>query len=168
MSGAGEDQRLAEVLEERARRLAETARSSEARVRLYEVALVRIGSQHLGVPADHVRDIAPLTTLTRLPAQPRLVRGLTQLRGQLMSVIDGAALVEASDAGSQGFAVVLDAEQGPIALAVDSVEGFRPVFADEVVDGLNATTRPVIAATRDLVSILDVPRILESEGVVAR
>ena len=85
-----------------------------------------------------------------------------------MSVIDAAALMEVDDADPAAFAVVLEDERGPVALAVEAVEGFRTIYADELVDGLDGTTRPVLAATPDRVCVLDVPRVLASEGVVAQ
>jgi chemotaxis signal transduction protein len=162
-----QEARLDELLAERARRLAEAAARTEQHELRHQVALVRVGSQRLGVPAEFIREIVPLKGLVRVPSQPPLLQGLTQLRGELMGVVDTAALLEITDAEQSSFLVVLDAAPGTLALGVDVVDGFRAIHADEVAQGLAGTAGPVITVTRDFVAVLDVPLIFQADGIKA-
>jgi purine-binding chemotaxis protein CheW len=47
-----------------------------------------IGSQHYAVPIDVVREILKLGRLTQLPRMPAFVRGVMNLRGAVVPVID--------------------------------------------------------------------------------
>lgn len=50
--------------------------------------LLRISNQLFGVPATHVREMAELGAVTRIPQSPPHVLGLITLRGQIVPAID--------------------------------------------------------------------------------
>lgn len=54
--------------------------------------LFRIGTEDYGLPIDAVEEVAPLPSrLTRLPKAPLFVKGVMNLRGRVVPVIDQAA-----------------------------------------------------------------------------
>ena len=79
-----------------------------------------VGGQDLAVAIDDVREILEVGRLTALPRTPDFVRGVMNLRGAVVPVIDLAARVgqPAITIGRRSCVVVVKAE--PSAAAVDS------------------------------------------------
>ncbi|HUK21095.1 MAG TPA: chemotaxis protein CheW [Gemmatimonadales bacterium] len=90
----------------------------------------RVGELACAAPADLVREILPQFPATRIPGAPEVVRGLVNVRGNLITVIDGwRALGQPAAAGSTDAATTMLFELG-VAPARRLV-GFT---VDEVVD----------------------------------
>ncbi|MCB1742289.1 MAG: chemotaxis protein CheW [Gammaproteobacteria bacterium] len=157
---------LEKVFAERARKLAVSTTDEKQRESVANVALFRVGAEAFGVDALSVRDIAPLPPVTALPCLPSLLTGIIQLRGELMSVIDAAVLLELDEAPSARYCIVLESRRGAVGLAVSAIDGFREIFADELIDGLGKGHRPVMATTRDLVSMLDVEQVFAHDKLI--
>ena len=156
---------LEKLLDERAKHLAASAEDKRVRELAYQIAEVQVGEMRLGIDATCIREITPLSAVTRFPGQPASLRGLTQVRGELMSLVDSASIMNVADAPEPQFCVVIESEHGSIALAVQAVNGFRGVYSDELIDGFAVDARPLRALTGDFLGILDVPRLLESDAV---
>lgn len=60
---------------------------------------------------DQVREIVPISATTRLPGAPPFVRGLINLRGNLVTVLD-AAMSLYGVSGDDTFASILLVERG--------------------------------------------------------
>jgi purine-binding chemotaxis protein CheW len=80
------------------------------------------------VPSEHVREITPLGGLTRIPRAPEYVRGLFNLRGVLLTVIDlSHRLGQPPCQGAEPSILVLQVEGKTLGLLVDDVhEVFSP------------------------------------------
>jgi purine-binding chemotaxis protein CheW len=99
-----------------------------------EVVVVRVAGRPFAVPTARVREVAPLVALTPVPIAPPRVAGLTQIRGQILPVLDLVADGVHAPKPNDPLVVV---ELGPVraAIAVDSVEGVQsPPDGTEVVD----------------------------------
>jgi purine-binding chemotaxis protein CheW len=82
--------------------------------------LFRCGSQVLAAEAAAVREILPAGPATRIPGAPAPVRGLINVRGTLVPVVDTAAA--AGLEGGAGATVILVERKGrTVALVVDEV-----------------------------------------------
>ncbi len=97
------------------------------------VVLVQASGRARAVPADLVREIATLPSLTPVPTAPARILGLTTLRGQILPVVALAPTASPPRPGDP--LVVLEDAQGPwAALAVDEVRG---VVADSDAEPLD-------------------------------
>jgi len=68
-----------------------------------------------------VREIVPVRRATRLPGAPGYVRGLINLRGAIVTVIDLAARLAGSTAATDGSIVVAEYGSKNVGIAVDEV-----------------------------------------------
>ena len=66
---------------------------------------------------DWVREVVAAPTVTRLATAPAVVLGLFNLRGQIVPLLDTAALLGIGTMGATAFAVVVSCPQGPVGLA---------------------------------------------------
>jgi purine-binding chemotaxis protein CheW len=110
-----------------------------------DVVVVEVGGRRIAVPTASVREVTTLATLTPVPGAPPAVAGLTQVRGQILPVLDvdgdGARAAPAQD-------TIVIVERGPVraALRVDRVTGVEPsadpvaeLDLDELLRGVRGT-----------------------------
>lgn len=161
-------ERLQKVLQERARKLA--ARSSELVERKVHAttAIVVVGSESFAIPSEFVRGIVPLVEAMRLPGLPAHLLGIVHFRGELISVVDLGLYLGARGATRPRFLVVVRGGPGLIGLGVEEVLEFRALHEDEVEANAHAGNRPLRAVTRDLVQVLDIPRLVSDEALVVQ
>jgi purine-binding chemotaxis protein CheW len=76
-----------QILSDRAARLAEHLEEEDAGEQM-SLLLIRLGEELFGLDAQSVDRVQPVEQLTRVPRVPDWVRGVTNLRGRLLSVVD--------------------------------------------------------------------------------
>jgi purine-binding chemotaxis protein CheW len=88
-------------------------------------------------PVDEVREIVPIAPLTRLPGAPRYVRGLINLRGSLVTVIDASLCLYGVPADNNPDASILLVERRDrvAGVMVDSVFDIQSLPAEDVEGG---------------------------------
>lgn len=108
---------------------------------MQDCLVFRLGPERFGVPLDAVREIRRPGRVTPLPEAPTWLRGVTNLRGVILAVVDlGLALGLGSDptptVGRKSRLVVMRDRECDAGFFVDAVEG---VF---VVDGADCRAVP--------------------------
>jgi len=114
-----------------------------------------------GCDIGSVREIVPIRHATRLPGAPPYVRGLINLRGAIVTVIDLAARLAGTSAAMEGSVVLADHGSKHVGLAVDEVrdvqllapDRFEPATGGGVVRGLGHLDDGVVI-------VLDVPAVV--------
>ena len=75
-----------------------------------------------GVGVEHVQEVIPYQEMTEVPLAPRVIRGLINLRGQIVTAIDLRRRLELPDAANQfPMNVVIRTEDGLVSLLVDAI-----------------------------------------------
>jgi chemotaxis signal transduction protein len=87
------------------------------------VVLLPVGADLYAVPIEWVREVVAAPALTGLVTAPVLVLGLMNLRGEIVPLLDTAALLGVGTVGGAAFAAVLHTPQGPAALAATGLPG---------------------------------------------
>ena len=83
--------------------------------------LFRAGGQVFALDAGAVREILPSTVPTRIPGAPDAVRGLINVRGLLVTVVDAARAAGVGSAADTGSTILVDRATRPVGLVVDEV-----------------------------------------------
>ena len=86
-----------------------------------------------GVDVQKVQEVVPYQEMTRVPLAPPTVRGLLNLRGQIVTGIDLARRLELPDrpADQLPMNVVLRGEDCPVSFLVDEIGEVIEVAADD-------------------------------------
>lgn len=94
----------------------------------------RIGPVLFGIPVGHVIEIVEGYDVTPLFKVPPILRGLINLRGQVLACLDisGDLGLPPRPLGERDHFVVLKVEDAELALCVDRVTGIRRLAADRV------------------------------------
>ena len=82
--------------------------------------LMPIHDDIYAMPIEWVREVLADPTVTRLATAPPAVLGLINLRGEIVPLLDTAALLGLGTVAAASFAVVVNTPLGPAALAVTS------------------------------------------------
>ena len=90
--------------------------------------LVELQGGFYGIDAGAVREIVGFQSATRLPGAPPYVRGVVNLRGQLLTVVDlGQRLTGHPIDSSDGSIVVVTSEERVLGLLVGDVHDVQDV-----------------------------------------
>lgn len=157
------------IMRARARAVARVIEPAGSDRDFARVALIRVGSEIIGVQGEHLVEIVPLPAVTPLPGTPAWLTGITQVRGELMSVVDLARLFDLGGGEPAVYLAVIGGERGPVGIQVDELLGFQAVARDELaahIQDLGGGDLPVIGVTRELVRLLDTGRLLEDDRLI--
>src|SRR5262245_61346635 len=85
-----------------------------------------------GVSVEKVQEVVPYQEMTRVPLAPATVRGLLNLRGQIVTGIDLRRRLELGErpAGALPMNVVLRGEENPVSFLVDDIGEVIELAAD--------------------------------------
>ncbi|HXE57168.1 MAG TPA: chemotaxis protein CheW [Gemmatimonadales bacterium] len=84
--------------------------------------LFRIGGLDCALPVEMVREVLPVQPATRIPGAPPAVEGLVNVRGTLLTVVDGPRLLDRPGArGEESSLLVLRLGGRAVGLQVDQV-----------------------------------------------
>ncbi|KPA14332.1 CheW-like protein domain protein [Candidatus Magnetomorum sp. HK-1] len=76
------------ILEQRARKLAELPKKDLDAEDIFHALTFKIGEERYAVDIQRVREVHPLSRLSRVPCTPDFVIGTVNIRGHIYSVID--------------------------------------------------------------------------------
>ena len=158
--------RVSDILRARARNLARPLGCREADGNSLHVVEFRLAKESYAIELAYVREVLRLENLTPLPCTPPFVRGIINMRGQILPVIDIKRFFELPDAGITDLhrVIVVRAEGAEMGILADTVTAVRSIPLDRVQPSLPTLTGIRAAylrgVTDDHVVILDVSKIL--------
>jgi purine-binding chemotaxis protein CheW len=132
-----------------------------------------VGDLLFGIEVDQVQEVLRPQEITRVPLAPPVVRGLINLRGQIVAALDLRRRLDLDPAAlDEPFVnVVIHTQDGPVSLLVDEidevVEAGEEAFEDppETLKGNARTvTRGVYKLAGRLMHVLDAEKVVSHEG----
>lgn len=153
------------LLDARARQLARVDASSAQES--VDVITFRLAKETYTVATAWVSGVFPLHAITPVPGAGELVLGITEWRGDLLTLIDlrrllGLPLTKLDDLG---MAIVLGADQPAFGILADAVTGLATVVTSELhapKRGTPYSSSHVRGLTGDAVIMLDAESLLKS------
>jgi len=129
------------------------------------VLIVDLGGGLYGLDSAAVREIVSLLPPTRLPGAPAHVRGVVNLRGQLLTVVDAAHRLTGNPTASiNGSIVVVTVGEKPLGLIVDDVhdvQDLQVVPAErEVLSRTDGLLTGVGRLGDEVVLVIDIPELV--------
>ena len=130
---------------------------------------VRIADQEYSVDIMSVREIRGWTRATSLPHAPDYVRGVINLRGSVLPVVDLAVrlAIESGDPNERSVIIVIDLGGRTVGLRVDAVSDILSIPASALqtppellADQSEAFIRALTIVEGRMLRVLDVRRVL--------
>jgi len=161
------------ILRARARFLAqERKEDKELPQSPLEVVEFLLASEHYGIELTNIREIHALSEFTPVPGTPAFVLGLTNVRGQILSLIDIKKLFDLPERGLTDLnkVIVVRTHQMELGILADAVLGVRTIAPSEFQTSLPTLTgiraEYLKGITKDPLVILDVEKILSDGKIV--
>ena len=138
---------------------------------LQQLCTFNVNSHRFAIEVERVQEVLRFQPMTRVPLASPMVRGLINLRGQIVTAIDLRRRLGMPDApsGTLPMSVVLRTEQGAVSVLVDRIgdvcEVSREQFElppDTLRDLARDTIRGVFKLPDELLILLDVERVVEA------
>jgi purine-binding chemotaxis protein CheW len=131
----------------------------EPQVPTRRLLVFELGGYPLACDMDSFREIVPIREMTRLPGAPPTVCGLINLRGTIVTVLDGGLAVgKPAFKRGEGLILLVDFQERWVGVGVDDVRDIQDVPVDKFA-AADATEIPVTGAVTGAVEI-DGERVL--------
>lgn len=143
--------------------------ASQAAAGDLELLSFRIADQEYSVDIMSVREIRSWTRATSLPHAPDYVRGVINLRGSVLPVVDLALRlgIDAGEPHERGVIIVVDMEGRTVGLRVDAVSDILSVPASDLQtppellsDQAEGFIRALTIVEGRMIRVLDVRRVM--------
>jgi chemotaxis signal transduction protein len=124
---------------------------------------VRAGGEHYALPVGGVREIAKLGQVTPVPGAPGAVLGVWNLRGDVMAVLDLAALLGLAGNAEPSRIVVVENGERHGGLAVEAVLDVGPI-PESLEPADSGHLSGAVLIERTPVGVLDLDAVLATVG----
>lgn len=157
---------------ERAKALSREPRVEEAAPGSLEVVEFLLAYERYGIESSYVREVCPLKELTPLPCTPPFVRGITSIRGQILSVLDLKRFFGLPERGLTDLnqVLLLHGDDLEFGLLADAILGVRSIPTAEIQPSLPTLTgireAYLKGVTRERVVILDAGKLLSDKKMI--
>ena len=134
-----------------------------------QTVVFRMGDESFGIDIFRVHEIIRMREITPIPRTDKHIRGLVNLRGNTIPVIDLGARLNLTTAGMTDSTriIVVESDQGNIGIIVDSVSEVITLEPDQVestppliADGSNDFVKAVARRDDCLITLLDLDKTL--------
>ena len=135
-----------------------------------------VGSHEYSVDIMKVREIRGWTETTSLPHAPPYVRGVINLRGTVLPVIDLALRLglQADPPSDRNVVIVVDIADSPVGLRVDAVSDILTVGNDDLIpppdfsEAASGTFLTAVTLVNDkMIRVLDLAQTLPGKAEIA-
>jgi purine-binding chemotaxis protein CheW len=130
--------------------------------------LFRVGADLYASTITDAQEVIPIRRMTRVPGAPRFVRGLINMRGTIVTVLDLGIRLDLMRPPSDDGSILLVRHRGGdriVGIVVDEVLDVRGLSIDDVVDAAtsgarSAITRGVAQLDDKAVVVLDLDELI--------
>ncbi len=162
-----------ELLERRALQFAERSRDKYTETSHAALLTFTVSGERYAVAVEHIRNVTKVKHITPVPCVPRFYRGVANINGRIITLLDLAAFFEVSTADSttaQQHVIVVAGQNLSLAILVDEVgtltDLHQPIELLPEQDYVYPYVTTILAdgvAVLDLDSLLTDPRLYIDE-----
>jgi purine-binding chemotaxis protein CheW len=154
-------------LRQRAEQYAAPPREAKVDDDALTVLAFELGGECYGVDVMLVRGVRGLTKIARVPGIPDFYRGVVNVRGQILTVLDLHTFFDipiAGDAAAPEELVIVRANNLEIGLLADSVSGVVTVPREAIVPSDNI--RNALGVTAERLVLLNIEQMFEDDRLI--
>jgi len=126
-----------------------------------------VGDVNYGVPVEQVREVRDVQVVTPVPGAPSYVEGVTNLRGQIITVMDlrKRLNIEATNGGGEKF-IVIEMGKAAVGVVVDTVTEVSTIAGADIERHIQVTKKldnyvvGIGKQGENLIVILDLAKII--------
>lgn len=123
----------------------------EAQVPTRRLLVFELSGAQFACDMDSFREILPTPTMTRLPGAPETVCGLINLRGTIVTVLDGGLVLgRPAFRRTEGLVLIVESNERWIGMGVDDVRDIKDVPLDSFLPAGNHNVAVAGAVTGEV------------------
>lgn len=97
------------------------SRSKQQKVEMSSLVAFSVGTENYAVPIENVKEVVPTPHISPLPQSPDFVRGVVNVRGNVLAIVDAHYKKEQQPTPEGGFVIILKDDQFRAGLLVHQV-----------------------------------------------
>lgn len=130
-----------------------------------QIVVFRLGEEDFAVETSKVQNISNIKSVVRVPKAEPHIKGLINLRGNIISLIDINLLLDIKKSEcSNGSMIIIDIENEEIAISVDKVKEVLDVDEKEIQkldsDNIKEYVKGIINLKGKIITIIDLNTLL--------
>lgn len=130
-----------------------------------QIVVFRLGEEDFAVETSKVQNISNIRNVVRVPKAEPHIKGLINLRGNIISLIDINLLLDIKKSEcSDGSMIIIDIENEEIAISVDKVKEVLDVDEKEIQkldsDNIKEYVKGIINLKGKIITIIDLNTLL--------
>jgi len=129
-----------------------------------QALLLPVGSDLYALPLGWAREVVAAPAVTKLVTAPAALIGLFNLRGQVIPLLDTAALLGTGTTGTPAYAIVVDAADGLAGLATTGVPR-RETLGEPAASSQLSGTSGQYRVGQEVATLLDPAVLLTPERI---
>ncbi|MDA3895497.1 MAG: chemotaxis protein CheW [Desulfobacteraceae bacterium] len=160
------------ILKCRARKLAEETSAEINHVNTITVVEFQIAHEIYAIELKRIRVIHPLKALTFIPGTPDFIRGVINLRGEIISVVDLKVFFDLPDQDFTNLSqvIILSSDEMEFGILADEVLGVAELSKKDIRPSLPTLTGIradyLMGVTGNSIVVLDVEKLLTDKKMV--
>ncbi len=137
-----ESKKTEEVLKARAQQLAKGGQKESPEQKRVRIVEFKMANESYGIELDHMRMIHPLNNLTDLPGIPAFIKGIINVRGKIVSIVDLKKFFDLAEQEPAGRpqVIILSSEGMEFGILADRIIGIKEVPEGEIQASLPTLT----------------------------
>jgi purine-binding chemotaxis protein CheW len=133
---------------------------------MMQVVIFKLNNEQFAVETAKVQSINDAMEITKVPKAPAHIKGLINLRGNVISLLDINLLLDVSKSEEkQNNIIILEMEDELVGITVDQVDEVLEVeedFIEKINDGKKAYIEGVINFKDRIVTLIDIDKLLSN------
>ena len=160
------------ILRDRARALAVAPVTAPVDGDLINALRFKLGDETYAIEYRHIREVLPLPRVTPLPCVPLFVRGIINIRGRIVSLLDLRSILGMQDAprGPTSSAIIPQSTTVEFGLLADEILGLSAILLSSIQTSLPTLTGVGAEYLRGITAeglvLLDAGKLLADEKLV--
>lgn len=160
------------LLKHRAQALALRENDGTAQQERMEIIVFRLAHETYGIETAFVREVYPLRDMTILPGTPSFVKGIINVRGQIVSVIDLKTFFNLPEKGigELNKVIIMCNDRMEFGILADVVDGTQSIVHEDILAAPPGITgigeKYLKGVTREHVVVLEAESILNDTHVI--
>ena len=161
-----------EIFRTRTRELAEEPIEEKKREEYLEVVEFILAYERYGIESSYIREVYPLKDFTPIPCTPPFVVGISNIRGQILSVINIKEFfgLPAKGLSNLNRVIIVHLADMEVGILADGIVGIRLILPGDIQTSLPTLTdrrsEYLRGVTADRLAILDVEKILSDPRII--
>lgn len=150
----------------------ETAKTGKA----MQIVVFKLGGEEYGMQIDHIKEVVITPSITKMPQSPRYIKGVANVRGNVIAVVDledRFNLERAPVQNGNGYTLVVESDELKLGLLVSEVPNTISVNSSEVDTSVTVAGDPnwegnyvkgIVKTGKRLIILIDIFKVVEQEG----